>query len=120
MVISVLISSVLGILSGLGVGGGSLLMLWLTLICGMEFASAKCINLLFFLPAAAISCFVMRKQLQPNIRYVLTAAISGCTTAVLFSHFSRSWDIAWVKKIYGILLILTAIREFRVSMSKKS
>lgn len=119
MVISVLISSVLGILSGLGVGGGSLLMLWLTLVCGMEFTSAKCINLLFFLPAAAISCFYMRKQLLPNIRYVLTAAISGCTAAVLFSHFSRSWDIAWLKKIYGILLILTAIREFRVSMSKK-
>lgn len=119
MVISVLISSILGVLSGLGVGGGSLLMLWLTLVCGMDFISAKCINLLFFLPAAAISCFFQRRNLYPNIRYILTAALSGCIAAGFFSFFSRSWDIAWLKKVYGVLLILTAIHEFRVSFQKK-
>lgn len=118
MVISVLVSSALGILSGLGVGGGSLLMLWLTLVCGMDFASAKCINLLFFLPAAAISCFFQRKNLYSNRKNILIAVLSGCAAALFFSFFSRSWDITWVKKIYGILLILTAIHEFRISFRK--
>ena len=56
MVITLLIAALLGFLAGLGVGGGSLLILWLTLVLHTEPAQARPINLLFFLPAAAISC----------------------------------------------------------------
>jgi len=44
------IGSVLGFLAGLGVGGGSLLMLWLTLVIGTDHSVARNINLLFFIP----------------------------------------------------------------------
>ena len=41
-----LVSCLLGFLAGLGVGGGSLLMLWLTLVLQMEYAQARMLNLL--------------------------------------------------------------------------
>ena len=57
-----LAGSVLGFLSGLGVGGGSLLMLWLTLVVGTDPAQARLMNLMFFLPCAlGASIFRFRK-----------------------------------------------------------
>ena len=54
--VSLLIGSVLGFLAGLGIGGGSLLILWLTVVLGTDPQTARSINLLFFLPAAIIAC----------------------------------------------------------------
>ena len=65
---SVFVGTILGALAGLGVGGGSLLMLWLTVVIGMEHGQARGINLLFFLPAAGISTLLRWKQGQLCIR----------------------------------------------------
>lgn len=48
--VCILVGIVLGFLSGLGVGGGSLLILWLTAVLSMEQRTAQGVNLLFFLP----------------------------------------------------------------------
>ena len=50
--IALVAGALLGFLAGLGTGGGSLLLLWLTLIIGNESETARTINLLFFLTAA--------------------------------------------------------------------
>ena len=55
LTVSLIVGTALGFLSGLGVGGGSLLILWLTLVLGMEQGEARTVNLLFFLPAAAVA-----------------------------------------------------------------
>ena len=44
-----------GILSSWGVGGGTLLLLCMTLFFGVEQRTAQAINLLYFLPTAGIS-----------------------------------------------------------------
>ena len=48
-----LVGGLTGILSGFGVGGGSLLLVYLTGIAEVEQTLAQGINLLYFLPAAA-------------------------------------------------------------------
>ena len=106
-----LIATVLGFLAGMGVGGGSLLLLWLTQVAMLEQTQARIINLLFFLPAAIIATLFRRKQQQIAVKTAFTAAISGCITALLFSLLSRSLDVALLKKLLGGLLILTGIRE---------
>ena len=60
--IAVLTGSILGFLAGLGIGGGSLLILWLTLVLEISYPVARGINLLFFIPAAAITCFLRQKH----------------------------------------------------------
>lgn len=52
----------LGVLSSMGLGGGSVLLLYLTLIKGIEHKSASGINLLFFLPCALLSSILYIKQ----------------------------------------------------------
>ena len=59
---SLLVGAVLGFLSALGIGGGSLLILWLTLVLGWEPDRARQVNLLFFLPSALVSTWLRRKQ----------------------------------------------------------
>lgn len=105
------VGTVLGVLTGLGIGGGSLLILWLTMVLGIEQPIARGINLLFFLPSAIISCFFRMKQGRVMIRTILPAVIAGCTAAAVFSWLGTSMDTELLKKLFGVLLILTGLRE---------
>ena len=51
-VLPLLAGTATGVLSGFGVGGGSLLLVWLTAFSGLPQEQAQGINLLYFLPAA--------------------------------------------------------------------
>lgn len=113
--LTVCVSAALGFLSGLGVGGGSLLILWLTLVCGMEYASAKYINLLFFLPPALISTVVRLMQKQLSAKRILPAALAGSICAAALTVISSAWDVGLLRKLFGILLLLTAFRELKYS-----
>ena len=106
-----LVGSVLGFLSGLGVGGGSLLMLWLTLVAELPHGSARCINLLFFIPSALIASIFRWKQGALDIKKIIPAIVAGCITAAIFSILSKQLEIALIKKFFGILLLFTGLRE---------
>ena len=105
------ISIILGFLAGLGVGGGSLLMLWLTLVADTSYQQARIINLLFFLPSAVIATVFHRKQGTVDLGKILPAIIAGCAAAALLSFFGKNMDTALLKKCFGGLLILTGLRE---------
>ena len=109
--VMLIVGCILGFLAGLGVGGGSLLILWLSLVIGLEHAAARSINLLFFIPAALIASFFRWRQGSLNIRTVLPAILFGCISAGIFSLLSKQIDIALLKKLFGGLLLLTGIRE---------
>ncbi len=109
--VSIVAGTVLGFLSGLGVGGGSLLMLWLTIVLGMEHSVARSINLLFFIPSAVIASFFRWKQGKLDIKKILPAVICGCISAAIFAFFSRQIDLALLKKLFGVLLLFTGLRE---------
>lgn len=101
----------LGFLSGIGVGGGSLLILWLTLVLNVPQETARGINLLFFLPAAAIACCFRWQQGVLKFRTILPAVLSGCISAVLFSWIGMMADTSLLQKGFGILLLFTGFRE---------
>ena len=106
-----IIGTVLGFLAGLGVGGGSLLILWLTLVLGMEHPQARIINLLFFLPSAIVATLFRWKQGKLDIKKVFPAVIAGCIAAGVCSFFSTQLDMELLKKLFGGLLLLTGIKE---------
>lgn len=109
--VMVAVGAALGFLSGLGVGGGSLLMLWLTVVLHIEHSFARTINLLFFLPSALIACLFRWKQGTLRLNKVLPAVIVGCLFAGLFAWFSTVIDTGILKKLFGGLLLATGLRE---------
>jgi len=114
-----IISTALGFLAGIGVGGGSLLIIYLTLVLGMDHPQARLINLLFFLPSAIIACFFRWKQGKLDFKKVLPAIITGCIAAGICSFISSTMDIGLLKKLFGGLLILTGIRELMYKPRKQ-
>lgn len=111
MVVSIVVGTVLGFLAGLGVGGGSLLILWLTFVVNMEPNMARFINLVFFVPAAVISCFFRWKQGRLDFHQALPAILAGCIAAGGCAFWAAYLDIALLQKLFGGLLILTGLRE---------
>lgn len=105
------VSTLLGFLAGLGIGGGSLLILWLTLAAQYSQQDARSINLLFFLPSAVIACLFRWKQGSLNLKISLPAAAAGCISAALFSWLGRSMELSVLKKLFGFLLMATGLRE---------
>lgn len=111
LVVTLVVAAVLGFLAGLGVGGGSLLILWLTMVLGMEQSDAGSINLLFFLPAALISCLFRWKQGKLDLKTTLPAVLSGCAAAIGFTWLGGRIDTGLLRKGFGILLLFTGLRE---------
>ena len=105
------VATVLGFLSGLGTGGGSLLILWLTLAGNMAQAEARAMNMLFFLPSAAISSLIRWKSGNLPIKKLWPAILCGCTAAGVFSFASLKMETDLLKKLFGILLLFTGARE---------
>lgn len=114
------LGAVLGFLAGIGVGGGTLLILWLTLIMNVPHNIARSINLLFFLPTAVISSFFRWKQGTLELSSVLPAILGGCVSAALFSVLSQNIDISVLKKLFGGLLLIAGIRELLYKPKKQS
>lgn len=109
--VALLVGTVLGYLSGLGIGGGSLLILWLTMVLGMDHGTARGINLLFFLPAALVACLFRWKQGAVKLKNILPAILAGCIAAGVGSWIGTHLDLELLKKLFGGLLILTGLRE---------
>ena len=113
------LGTLLGFLSGLGIGGGSLLILWLTLVLNMDAAAARGINLLFFLPSALIAAVFRWMQGSIPLRRILPAIASGCAAALTFSTLSTRLETPVLKKYFGVLLIVTGIRELLYKPKRK-
>jgi len=105
------VGTALGVLAGLGIGGGSILILWLTLILHMPQEAARGINLLFFLPSALIACVFRWKQGKLDFKKVLPAIVAGCLSAGFFSLIAASVDTELLRKPFGVILLLTGLRE---------
>ena len=104
-------AAVLGFLSGLGVGGGSLMILYLTVVLQMDPSSARTLNLLFFLPCALIAALFRWRQGAVDFKIIWPAMVGGCAAAYLFSRLSVHMDTGMLKKLFGGLLIVTGLRE---------
>lgn len=109
----ILIAVLLGILAGLGVGGGSILLLWLTLVIKLPIEEAKVINLMFFIPCASIAAYHEIRSSHVEIKTILPAIIGGCISAFLFSQLSSLLPIQWLKKLFGFILLITGVHEIR-------
>lgn len=108
---AVFVGTALGFLSGLGTGGGSLLILWLTLAQNVPQEEARVINLLFFVPSALIACLFRLKQGRLQMKKVLPAIVAGSISAALFAYLANQWDTQFLKKAFGILLLFTGVKE---------
>ena len=106
-----LIAAALGFLAGIGVGGGSLLMLWLTMYGGIRVEEARVLNLMFFLASAGAASFFRLRERKLPILQLLPGILTGCVSSAAVATVSSQLDTLLLSRIFGWLLILTGLRE---------
>lgn len=111
--LSVIAGLVCGVISGFGIGGGSLLMIYMTAFAGLAQTQAQGINLLYFLPTAAASLIVHAKNRFVAWRTVIPAAIAGAICSAAAGLLASTLGDTVLKKLFGgFLLIVGAIELF--------
>lgn len=105
--IDITAAALLAVLSGMGVGGGGLLVIYLTLVRGTDQLTAQGINLIFFICAAAASLFFRFKNSRFKSGVFLSYVIPGALCAYLGSLAAASADPGIVRTAFGILMIIS-------------
>ncbi len=112
---SIVIASVVGFLSGLtasmGLGGGMVLLVYLTGILSLSQLEAQGINLVFFLPIALISLIIHSKSHLIDWRVISPALISGAVSAASVSFLVRFIGTDILQKCFAVLIIIVGIKE---------
>lgn len=95
-----------GILSAWGIGGGTLLLLVMSLFLGVDQITAQGINLLYFLPTAAMALVQHRKNGLLDAPVLGGAIPWGLPAAALGAFLATAADVAALKKPFGVFLLV--------------
>lgn len=117
-IVSFCIGIVTGIISGFGIGGGSILVLYLTAVMGIAQNTAGGINLLYFIGCAPIALLGHAKNKLVEWKTVLLCTIAGIATAIPTSLLTDKIDSDLLRRLFGILLLYIAVKEWRTSKKK--
>ncbi len=99
------------ILAAMGVGGGGLLVIYLTLVKDVPQLTAQGINLLFFLPSALISLVFKHKLFKSQKELILLICPVCTCSSLAFCLIGGFIDEALIRRIFGIFLIFAALLQ---------
>ena len=106
-----IVGAATGVLSGFGVGGGTLLLVYMTAFAGVEQRLAQGINLLYFLPAGLMALPAHVKNGFVEKPALLPAIGAGLACAALSAWAATAVDVALLKKCFGGFLIVVGLME---------
>ena len=109
MIFDVIISFVLAALSGLGVGGGGLFVIFLAIFTDTPQLIAQGMNLLFFIFSASSSLIIHLTHRKIYVSLIFVLIISGALGAIFGTFVSQKIDPNILRKIFGAMLVITGI-----------
>lgn len=107
----ILIGAFSGIFSGVGMGGGTILIFLLTTFARLDQHIAQATNLVYFVPTAISAIIVNYKDKNIDIKLAKYISIYGIIGAIIGALISVNLDVQRLKKIYGLFLVIIAIHE---------
>lgn len=100
-----------GLLASLGVGGGMVLIIWLTAVMGMSQLEAQGINLLFFLPIALLSVMIHRKNGLISFKELVPSVLTGILGAAAGSFAAKLMGSVILGKIFAVFILVIGVKE---------
>ncbi len=104
----VLFGLIAGIISSLGMGGGTILILLLSIFLNTEQHVAQATNLVFFVPTSITAIIMNIKNKKINWKVSKDIIIYGVIGAILGSYISNYLPNEKLKRVFGIFLLLIA------------
>ena len=110
-VLPILVGAATGILSGFGVGGGTLLLVYLTTFAGVDQHLAQGINLLYFLPAALTALPAHWKNGYIRRDALLPAILAGLLLSGAAAWLATGLDTGLLRRCFGGFLVILGLYE---------
>ena len=108
-VLPLAVGTATGFLSAWGVGGGTLLLLVMTLFLGVDQRTAQGINLLYFLPTAGVGLLFHRKAGMLDKQALRQAIPWGVATAALGAWCATAMDTELLRRPFGVYLLVMGV-----------
>ena len=99
------------IIGALGMGGGSVLIIYLTVYLGLEQLEAQGVNLVFFLPVAAVALVFHQKHGLIKWRTALPCTAIGLVGVYFGQKLAMYVGSSLLGKLFGGLLLIIGLRE---------
>jgi len=109
--LEILTGLISGIVSGTGMGGGTILILILSFFMGINQHTAQATILVFFVPTSISAILVSIQEKLINWNIAITIAVSGVIGAIIGAKISINMDVNRLKKYFGIFLAIIALYE---------
>ena len=104
-----LVSFGIALLSGLGVGSGGLLVIYLTLFCAVPQLQAQGINLVFFLFSAGASMLVHLTKRRLAYGLCILLIVSGIPGTLIGSSLAAVLPAAMLRRLFGAFLVTAGL-----------
>lgn len=108
--LDIIVGTAVAVLSGMGVGSGGLLVVYLTLAAGISQAPAQALNLFFFLFAASASTAVNIRRRNIAWGCVILLGLGGAVGAIAGSAIAAVAKPRVLRMLFGIMLTVTGAR----------
>lgn len=109
--IEIITGIIAGSVSGLGMGGGTILILVLSNFLGIEQHIAQATNLVFFIPTAISAIIINFRQKLINLKLSLFIILSGIIGTIIGSEIAINLNASNLKKYFGIFLLIISLNE---------
>ena len=109
-----LIGFISGIVSGTGMGGGTILILCLSLFMGIDQKVAQATNLVFFIPTSIAAIYINIKEKKIEWKTGKVVIIWGIIGAVTGALIALKVNVKILKKLFGVFLAVIAIHEIYI------
>ncbi len=111
VILPILAGFLAGIAGAMGLGGGSVLIIYLTVFAGVKQLAAQGINLIFFLPTAAVALFVYSKKRIIKWRKILPVMVLGALGTLVTGFWVGNLNAELVKKLFGGVIVVYGLYE---------
>lgn len=108
----IIIGIIAGIITGLGAGGGTVLIAGLSLFMGIEQRTAQAINLIFFIPTAVTSIILNSKMKNIKWKIAIPIIVASIVGSIIGAKLSSNIDTEILKKLFGVFLGIIALYGF--------
>lgn len=116
--LTALIGFLSGILSGMGVGGGMLLIPALRIFIDIGQKEAQAINLWCFIPASVCALIIHIKKKNVDFKSAIPIIITGIPSAILGAYVSVNMNPRILELIFSCFILFFGIREIIMSFKQ--
>lgn len=112
MLITLLAGFFSGIISGMGIGGGAVLIPVLTVLLHIGQQEAQCVNLIYFIPTAVVALIIHIKNKSVDFKASLPIALFGVIGAISGAWLAVFMPSDILRKIFAVFLLAVGINQF--------